>query len=101
MTEQPSSRVTKHFSDEFSQFCDRKMSDFVWMLCWNRVSGLNRFYCVGASKSVWLVHLLANSVNSEKDYWFDLQLVVTGLRIWFGLWFNQAFMCTVVWLSAR
>lgn len=30
------SRGTKHFSEEFSQFCDRKMSDVVSMLCWNR-----------------------------------------------------------------
>ncbi|WZZ78857.1 LOW QUALITY PROTEIN: hypothetical protein YC2023_099429 [Brassica napus] len=30
-------RGTEHFSAEFSQFCDRKMSDVVSMLCWNRV----------------------------------------------------------------
>ncbi|KAL0697662.1 hypothetical protein Bca4012_053784 [Brassica carinata] len=58
------SRGTKHFSEEFSQFCDRKMSDVVSMLCWNRAWPeplLQAFF--GASKSVWLVHLLANSVN--------------------------------------
>ncbi|KAG5376169.1 hypothetical protein IGI04_040765, partial [Brassica rapa subsp. trilocularis] len=74
------SRVTKHFSDEFSQFCDRKMSDFVWMLCWNRVWPEPLLLGFGgASKSVWLVHLLANSMNPglqifrvEKDYWLDL-----------------------------
>ncbi|KAL0729875.1 hypothetical protein Bca4012_025968 [Brassica carinata] len=106
-------RVTKHFSDEFSQFCDRKMSDFVWMLCWNKVRPeplLQGF--VGASKSVCLVHLLANSVSLDlKSFvwrkitdliWFTWkQLVVTSLRIWFELWFNLEFMCTVVWLSAR
>ncbi|KFK43497.1 hypothetical protein AALP_AA1G133100 [Arabis alpina] len=30
------SRGTKHFSEEFSRFCDRKMSDVVSLLCWNR-----------------------------------------------------------------
>ncbi|CAF2108520.1 IRK-interacting protein-like [Brassica napus] len=74
------SRGTKHFSEEFSQFCDRKMSDVVSMLCWNRAWPeplLQAFF--GASKSVWLVHLLANSVNPglqifrvEKDDRFDL-----------------------------
>ncbi|CDY21046.1 BnaA08g24790D [Brassica napus] len=73
------SRGTKHFSEEFSQFCDRKMSDVVSMLCWNRAWPeplLQAFF--GASKSVWLVHLLANSVNPglqifrvEKDDRFD------------------------------
>ncbi|CAH8388879.1 unnamed protein product [Eruca vesicaria subsp. sativa] len=58
------SRGTKHFSEEFSMFCDRKMSDVVSMLCWNRAWPeplLQAFF--GASKSVWLVHLLANSMN--------------------------------------
>ncbi|CAN6895925.1 unnamed protein product [Brassica oleracea] len=73
------SRGTKHFSEEFSQFCDRKMSDVVSMLCWNRAWPeplLQAFF--GASKRVWLVHLLANSVNPglqifrvEKDDRFD------------------------------
>ncbi|CAA7029045.1 unnamed protein product [Microthlaspi erraticum] len=73
------SRGTKHFSEEFSRFCDRKMSDVVSMLCWNRAWPeplLQAFF--GASKSVWLVHLLANSVNPslqifrvEKDDRFD------------------------------
>ncbi|KAF2598363.1 hypothetical protein F2Q68_00010656 [Brassica cretica] len=73
------SRGTKHFSEEFSQFCDRKMSDVVSMLCWNRAWPeplLQAFF--GASKSVWLVQLLANSVNPglqifrvEKDDRFD------------------------------
>ncbi|CAN8294029.1 unnamed protein product [Cochlearia groenlandica] len=73
------SRGTKHFSEEFSRFCDRKMSDVVSMLCWNRAWPeplLQAFF--GASKSVWLVHLLANSLNPglqifrvEKDDRFD------------------------------
>lgn len=55
---------TKHFSEEFSKFCDRKMSEIVAMLGWNRAWPeplLQAFF--GASKAVWLVHLLANSVH--------------------------------------
>ncbi|EPS68393.1 hypothetical protein M569_06377, partial [Genlisea aurea] len=55
---------TRHFSEEFSRFCDRKMSEIVGMLGWNRAwpeALLQSFF--GASKAVWLVHLLANSVH--------------------------------------
>ncbi|GMI68740.1 hypothetical protein like AT1G12330 [Hibiscus trionum] len=55
---------TKYFSEEFSKFCDRKMSEIVAMLGWNRSCSeplLQAFFV--ASKSVWLVHLLANSVH--------------------------------------
>ncbi|KAK6137673.1 hypothetical protein DH2020_028599 [Rehmannia glutinosa] len=55
---------TRHFSEDFSKFCDRKMSEIVAMLGWNRAWPeplLQAFF--GASKSVWLVHLLANSVH--------------------------------------
>ncbi|CAI9760275.1 unnamed protein product [Fraxinus pennsylvanica] len=55
---------TRHFSEDFSKFCDRKMSEIVAMLGWNRAWSeplLQAFF--GASKSVWLVHLLANSVH--------------------------------------
>ncbi|TYG58421.1 hypothetical protein ES288_D08G221300v1 [Gossypium darwinii] len=55
---------TRHFSEEFSKFCDRKMNEIVAMLGWNRAWPeplLQAFF--GASKSVWLVHLLANSVH--------------------------------------
>ncbi|XAR70406.1 hypothetical protein NMG60_11027250 [Bertholletia excelsa] len=55
---------TRHFSEDFSKFCDRKMSEIVAMLGWNRAwpeSLLQAFFV--ASKSVWLVHLLANSVQ--------------------------------------
>nr|GEZ44480.1 hypothetical protein [Tanacetum cinerariifolium] len=55
---------TKQFSEEFSKFCDRKMSEVVSMLGWNRAWPeplLQAFF--GASKAVWLVHLLANSVH--------------------------------------
>ncbi|KAG6606144.1 IRK-interacting protein [Cucurbita argyrosperma subsp. argyrosperma] len=70
---------TKHFSEDFSRFCDRKMSEIVDMLGWNRVWSeplLQAFF--SASKSVWLLHLLANSVNPnlpmfrvEKEAVFD------------------------------
>ncbi|KAG6431816.1 hypothetical protein SASPL_109901 [Salvia splendens] len=55
---------TRHFSEEFSKFCDRKMSDIVALLGWNRAWPeplLQAFFV--ASKAVWLVHLLANSLH--------------------------------------
>ncbi|KAB5564406.1 hypothetical protein DKX38_004460 [Salix brachista] len=55
---------TRHFSEEFSKFCDRKMSEIVAMLGWNRAWPeplLQAFF--SASKNIWLVHLLANSVH--------------------------------------
>ncbi|RZB95331.1 IRK-interacting protein-like [Glycine soja] len=58
------SKGTRHFSEEFSRFCDRKMSEIVAMLGWNRAwpeALLQAFF--GASKSVWKVHLLANSLH--------------------------------------
>ncbi|KAF5734871.1 hypothetical protein HS088_TW15G00366 [Tripterygium wilfordii] len=73
------SKGTRHFSEEFSRFCDRKMNEIVAMLEWNRAWPeplLQAFF--GASKSVWLVHLLANSVHPslpifrvDKDVSFD------------------------------
>ncbi|KAH6794952.1 cyclin-dependent like protein [Perilla frutescens var. hirtella] len=70
---------TRHFSEDFSKFCDRKMSDIVAMLGWNRAWPeplLQAFF--GASKTVWLVHLLANSLHPglpifrvEKGVGFD------------------------------
>ncbi|XP_010276613.1 PREDICTED: IRK-interacting protein isoform X2 [Nelumbo nucifera] len=55
---------TRHFSEEFSRFCDRKMSEIVAMLGWNRAWPeplLQAFF--GAAKNVWLIHLLACSVH--------------------------------------
>ncbi|KAJ7944809.1 IRK-interacting protein [Quillaja saponaria] len=55
---------TRYFSEDFSRFCDRKMSEIVAMLGWNRAWPeplLQSFF--GASKSVWVVHLLANSLH--------------------------------------
>ncbi|XVE57751.1 hypothetical protein DITRI_Ditri04bG0114900 [Diplodiscus trichospermus] len=70
---------TRHFSEDFSKFCDRKMSEIVAMLGWNRAWPeplLQAFF--SASKSVWLAHLLANSVHPalpifrvDKDVRFD------------------------------
>ncbi|KAI3858536.1 hypothetical protein MKX03_005584 [Papaver bracteatum] len=70
---------TRHFSEDFSRFCDRKMSEIVAMLGWNRAWPeplLQAFF--GAAKSVWLVHLLACSVHPslpifrvDKDVKFD------------------------------
>ncbi|KAH0645941.1 hypothetical protein KY284_033825 [Solanum tuberosum] len=58
------SKGTRFYSEEFSKFCDRKMSEIVAMLGWNRAWPeplLQAFF--GASKAVWLVHLLANSLH--------------------------------------
>ncbi|KAL0373080.1 UNVERIFIED_CONTAM: IRK-interacting protein [Sesamum calycinum] len=58
------SKGTRHFSEDFSKFCDRRMSEIVAMLGCDRAWPeplLQAFF--GASKAVWLVHLLANSVH--------------------------------------
>ncbi|KAL6007962.1 hypothetical protein ACLOJK_033467 [Asimina triloba] len=58
------SKGTRHFSEEFSRFCDRKMSEVVGMLGWTRAwpeQLLQGFF--GAAKGVWLVHLLARAVH--------------------------------------
>ncbi|KAM3263554.1 IRK-interacting protein isoform X2 [Capsicum annuum] len=58
------SKGTRFYSEEFSKFCDRKMSEIVAMFGWNRAWPeplLQAFF--GASKAVWLVHLLANSLH--------------------------------------
>ncbi|KAK4800700.1 hypothetical protein SAY86_021187 [Trapa natans] len=58
------SKGTRHFNEDFSRFFDRKMSEIVGMLGWKRTWPeplLQAFF--GASKAVWLVHLLANSVH--------------------------------------
>ncbi|XP_057977739.1 IRK-interacting protein [Malania oleifera] len=55
---------TKHFSGSFSGFCDRKMSEIVGMLGWNRAWPeplLQAFFA--AAKAVWLTHLLATAVH--------------------------------------
>ncbi|KAF6168807.1 hypothetical protein GIB67_042114 [Kingdonia uniflora] len=91
---------TRYFSEEFSRFCDRKMSEIVAMLGWNRAWPeplLQAFF--GAAKSVWLLHLLSSSVRPrlpifrvekgikfERDYMEDMgedkgKLVPSSVRI--------------------
>lgn len=58
------SKGTRFFDEDFSGFCDRKMSDVVAVLGWSRAWPeplLRAFF--GASKWVWLLHLLATSVH--------------------------------------
>ncbi|KAL8141681.1 hypothetical protein V2J09_014713 [Rumex salicifolius] len=77
------SKGTKHFSEDFSRFCDRKMSEIVGLLGWNRAWTeplLQAFF--GASKCVWLVHLLANSVHPG----------LTIFRVDKGLRFDSMYM---------
>lgn len=68
---------TRHFSESFSGFCDRKMSEIVGMMGWNRAwpeSLLQAFFC--AAKGVWLVHLLARAVHPS----LPIFRVETGAR---------------------
>lgn len=55
---------TRHFSESFSGFCDRKMSEIVGLMGWNRAwpeQLLQAFFA--AAKGVWLVHLLSRAVH--------------------------------------
>ncbi|XP_073062301.1 IRK-interacting protein-like [Primulina eburnea] len=55
---------TKYYSDEFSKFCDDKMSGIIATLGWTRPwpeQLLQAFFV--AAKCVWLLHLLAFSFN--------------------------------------
>ncbi|XP_010419849.1 PREDICTED: IRK-interacting protein [Camelina sativa] len=55
---------TKYYSEEFSRFCDEKMSLIITTLNWTRPWSeqmLQAFFV--ASKCVWLLHLLAFSFN--------------------------------------
>lgn len=55
---------TKYYSDEFSKFCDEKMSGIIATLGWTRPwpeQLLQAFFV--AAKCVWLLHLLAFSFN--------------------------------------
>ncbi|CAN8299481.1 unnamed protein product [Cochlearia groenlandica] len=55
---------TKYYSEEFSRFCDEKMSMIITTLNWTRPWSekmLQAFFV--ASKCVWLLHLLAFSFN--------------------------------------
>ncbi|KAI9079386.1 hypothetical protein K1719_038685 [Acacia pycnantha] len=55
---------TKYYSEEFSKFCDQKMSCIMTCLNWSRAWSeelLQAFFV--AAKCIWLVHLLAHSFN--------------------------------------
>lgn len=55
---------TKHYSEEFSKFCDQKMSCIISALNWARPwpeNLLHSFFV--AAKCIWLLHLLAFSFN--------------------------------------
>lgn len=55
---------TKYYSDEFSKFCDQKMSAIILALGWTRPwpeQLLQAFFV--AAKCIWLLHLLAFSFN--------------------------------------
>lgn len=55
---------TKYYSEEFSKFCDQKMSCIVSTLNWTRTwpeQLLQAFFV--AAKCIWLLHLLAFSFN--------------------------------------
>lgn len=55
---------TKYYSEEFSKFCDQKMSCIIGMLNWTRPwpeQLLQAFFV--AAKCIWLLHLLAFSFN--------------------------------------
>ncbi|KAL5566589.1 hypothetical protein UlMin_029753 [Ulmus minor] len=55
---------TKYYSEEFSKFCDQKMSCLIATLNWNRPWSeqlLQAFFV--AAKCIWLLHLLAFSFN--------------------------------------
>ncbi|XP_064939418.1 IRK-interacting protein-like [Musa acuminata AAA Group] len=53
---------TKHYSDDFSRFCDRKFSSVAAVLNWSTPwpEHLLRCFLIGA-KCIWLLHLLAFS----------------------------------------
>lgn len=55
---------TKYYSEEFSKFCDQKMSHIITTLSWTRPWSeqlLQAFFV--AAKCIWLLHLLAFSFN--------------------------------------
>ncbi|KAI7735544.1 hypothetical protein M8C21_004733 [Ambrosia artemisiifolia] len=59
-----SRKGTKYYSEEFSRFCDQKMSGIVTLLNWTRPwpeQLLQTFFV--AAKCIWLLHLLAFSFS--------------------------------------
>nr|CAB3457416.1 unnamed protein product [Digitaria exilis] len=74
---------TKYYSDDFSRFCDRKMSGIVATLGWSRPWPEQLLQCFFvAAKCVWLLHLLAFSFGPP----------LTIMRIEDGRAFDQMYM---------
>ncbi|RLM85678.1 IRK-interacting protein [Panicum miliaceum] len=74
---------TKYYSEDFSRFCDRKMSGVVATLSWSRPWPEQLLQCFFvAAKCVWLLHLLAFSFGPP----------LTILRIEDGRAFDQMYM---------
>ncbi|KAJ1290182.1 hypothetical protein BS78_02G224000 [Paspalum vaginatum] len=74
---------TKYYSEDFSRFCDRKMSGVVATLGWSRPWPEQLLQCIFvAAKCVWLLHLLAFSFGPP----------LTILRIEDGRAFDQMYM---------
>uniref|UniRef100_A0A0A9GFR7 GIL1/IRKI C-terminal domain-containing protein n=1 Tax=Arundo donax TaxID=35708 RepID=A0A0A9GFR7_ARUDO len=74
---------TKYYSEDFSRFCDRKMSGVVATLGWSRPWPEQLLQCFFvAAKCVWLLHLLAFSFGPP----------LTILRIEDGRAFDQMYM---------
>ena len=74
---------TKYYSEDFSRFCDRKMSGVVATLGWSRPWPEQLLQCFFvAAKCVWLLHLLA----------FSFAPPLTILRVQDGRAFDQMYM---------
>ncbi|XP_039821075.1 IRK-interacting protein-like isoform X2 [Panicum virgatum] len=74
---------TKYYSEDFSRFCDRKMSGVVATLGWCRPWPEQLLQCFFvAAKCVWLLHLLAFSFGPP----------LTILRVEDGRAFDQMYM---------
>jgi hypothetical protein len=74
---------TKYYSEDFSRFCDRKMSVVVATLAWSRPWPEQLLQCFFvAAKCVWLLHLLAFSFGPP----------LTILRVQDGRAFDELYM---------
>lgn len=83
---------TRHYSEDLSGFCDRKMSQVVNLLGWGRAWPeplLQGFF--GAAKSVWLAHLLAWSTHPA----------IPLFRVESGVKFDSGYMENVAVESIR
>ncbi|RCV12238.1 hypothetical protein SEVIR_2G264300v4 [Setaria viridis] len=74
---------TKYYSEDFSRFCDRKMSGVVATMGWSRPWPEQLLQCFFvAAKCVWLLHLLAFSFGPP----------LTIMRVEDGRAFDQMYM---------